>query len=57
MLLRPPNMPEPENDEHVGHRIVTETVHTSSSRGTGITIAIIVVVAIALIIWVVMQMR
>lgn len=50
-------MPEPENDEHVGHRVVTETVHTSSSRGSGITIGIIVVVAIALIIWVVMQMR
>ena len=50
-------MPEPEDDEHVSHRIVTETVHASSSRGTGITIGIIVVVAIALIIWIIMQMR
>ena len=57
LLLRPPDMPEPEDDEHVSHRVVTETVHASSSRGTGITIAIIAVVAIALIVWVVMQMK
>lgn len=51
-------MPEPETeDEHVAHRVVTETVHTSSARGTGITIGIIVVVAIALIIWIIMQMK
>lgn len=50
-------MPEPENDEHVSRRVVTETVHATSSRGTGITIGIIVVVALALIIWVIMQMR
>jgi hypothetical protein len=51
-------MPEPENDEQVSsHRVVTETVHASSTKGTGITIGIIVVVAIALIVWVVMQMR
>jgi hypothetical protein len=51
-------MPEPEDNEDVSsHRIVTETVHASSSRGTGITIAIIAVVAIALIVWVVMQMK
>jgi len=49
-------MPEPE-EEHVSRRVVTETVHASSTKGTGITIAIIVVVAIALIVWVVMQMR
>lgn len=51
-------MPEPDNNEEVSsHRIVTETVHASSTKGTGITIGIIVVVAIALIVWVVMQMR
>ena len=50
-------MPEPENDEHVSRRVVTEVVHASSSRGTGITIAIVVVIALALVIWVVMQMR
>lgn len=51
-------MPEPDNNEDVSsHRIVTETVHASSTRGTGITIAIIAVVAIALIVWVVMQMK
>ena len=50
-------MPEPENDEHVSRRVVTEVVHESSSRGTGITIAIVAVIAIALVIWVVMQMR
>jgi hypothetical protein len=51
-------MPEPENDEQVSsHRVVTETVHASSTKGTGITIGIIVVVAIALIVWIVMQMR
>ena len=50
-------MPEPEENEHVSRRVVTETVHASSTRGTGITIGIIVVVAIALIVWVIMQMR
>jgi hypothetical protein len=50
-------MPEPENDEHVSRRVVTETVHASSSRGTGITISIVVVIALALIIWIIMTMR
>jgi hypothetical protein len=50
-------MPEPEDDEHVSKRVVTEVVHESSSRGTGITIGIVVVIALALVIWVVMQMR
>lgn len=51
-------MPEPDNDEQVSsRRVVTETVHASSTKGTGITIGIIVVLAIALIVWVVMQMR
>ena len=50
-------MPEPEDSEHVSRRVVTETVHASSTKGTGITIGIIVVVAIALIVWVIMQMR
>jgi hypothetical protein len=56
-LLRPPDMPEPETDEHVSRRVVTETVHASSSRGTGITIAIVVVIAVALVIFVIVQMR
>ena len=50
-------MPEPDNDEHVSRRVVTEVRHESSSRGMGITIAIVVVIALALVIWVVMQMR
>ena len=51
------NMPEPENDEHVSRRVVTEVVHNSSSRGTGITIAVVVVIALVLVVWVIMQMR
>ena len=51
-------MPEVHDDEeHVSRRVVTETVHASSTRSTGITIAIVVVIAIALVIWVIMQMR
>lgn len=50
-------MPEPEEDEHASRRVVTEVVHTSSSRGTGITIAIVVVIALALVVWVIMTMR
>lgn len=61
-LLRSPNVPvhekpEPENDEHVSRRVVTETVSSSSTRGTGITIGIVVVIALALIVWIIMTMR
>lgn len=50
-------MPEPDNDEHVSRRVVTEVHHASSSRGTGITIGIVVVIAIALVVFVILQMR
>jgi hypothetical protein len=50
-------MPEPENDDLVSRRVVTETVSSSSTRGTAITIGIVVVIALGLIVWIIMTMR
>ncbi len=58
-LLRPPDMPEPEEqkDEHMERHVVYETVSSSSTKGNTVTFIVIIVLAIALITWVVMHMR
>jgi hypothetical protein len=59
LLLRPQDMPEPDdnNSDRVEKHVVYETVSSSSTKGTAVTIIIVVVIALALIGWVVMHMR
>lgn len=62
LLLRPVNMPDPNDplndDERVSKKVVYEHVSSSgSSRQSGIVIAVLVVLAIIIIAFIFMRMR
>lgn len=58
LLLRTPDMSEPQDHEdHVERKVVYETVSSSSSRSSAITITIVVVIALVLVVWLIMQLR
>ena len=58
LLLCPPSMAEPEEDERVSRKVVYEhSASSGSSWPVGWTIGIIAVIAIAIVVYIVMHLR